>query len=532
MKVKCNYFDSSQIFPLLCTVATSRLVLGLALVLCSVTACAQTWPSENLAELTPGSTKAINALWGENPLAVQFKSTNRVVVAEIKGPAEITMMHFAYPQHHHSDTSSINRDVRLCIYWDGETNPSVDCPLVDFFCDPNGERNFVNTALVNVRQGFNCYFPMPFRKSAKVELVYDGPLSAGKELQQAMPCYSYVCYRTMKKILSDEGYFCANWRQEEILLGKRDYVALEAKGKGKLVGWNVTIRSLHFNNRPVVDENEKFYIDGETNASIEFQGLEDSFGFSWGFPPTENMFPLTGWFPFHTNGAAAYRFFLQDSISFKKSLKVAIGFGATENGWRKNYSRPARIVQISSTVYWYQTEPHASLPPLPPAAKRVPIPETSLWPKEMEFPSANDFKAHGGKLLVGCGFPDDEMIYNEPGYSISWNGESEQWNGWYGQVFYCRQDSKEFGFQLYLPKNAGGTLRLYIIDPDNFQGGRKETIIVGGNTVGTFEHFQDGRWVEVPVTSDKTADGNLSIQIVNAREGANAVLSKVEWQEK
>src|ERR1035438_4772658 len=44
-----------------------------------------------------------------------------------------------------------------------------------------------------------------------------------------------------------------------------------------------------------VDENEKFYIDGETNASVEFQGLEDSFGFSWGFSETENSFPMTGY---------------------------------------------------------------------------------------------------------------------------------------------------------------------------------------------------------------------------------------------
>ena len=60
-------------------------------------------------------------------------------------------------------------------------------------------------------------------------------------------------------------------------------------------------------------------------------------------------------------------------------------------------------------------------------------------------------------------------------------------------------------------------------------GGRKETIIVGGEPVGTFDHFHEGRWIEVPV---KTADGKLSVQVVNARDGANAVLSKIEWIEK
>jgi hypothetical protein len=191
---------------------------------------------------------------------------------------------------------------------------------------------------------------------------------------------------------------------------------------------------------------------------------------------------------------------------------------------------------MSSTVYWYQVEPHAPLPPMPAAAARTPAeyspPSGTLsWPEGMKYSSADDFKTQGGKLLVCCGFPDHETLCDEPGYSLSWAGENEQWSGWDGQVFYCRQNSKELDFQLGLPKGAKGLLRLYIIDPDSYQGGRKESIVVGGNTVGVFEHFQEGRWIEVPIGPDKTADGKLSVQIVNAREGANAVLSKVEWVE-
>ena len=264
----------------------------------------QTLGLEDLATLAPGRTKAENALWIENPLSARFNSSKRVVVADLKGPAVITMIHFAMPQ-----TLKLNRDVLLRMYWDGETSPSVDVPLVDFFCDPAGLREQVNTALVNKRRGFNAYFPMPFRRAAKIELVYDGPVAPGDELWQIMPCYSYVTYRAAKEISADTGYFHANWRQEGLLLGKRDYLALEATGKGKFVGWNVTVRSPGRDGYPV-DENEKFFIDGEETASVEFQGLEDSFGFSWGFPESDNLFPLTGYFPF-LKGAAAYRFFTQ-----------------------------------------------------------------------------------------------------------------------------------------------------------------------------------------------------------------------------
>lgn len=335
---------------------------------------------ENLAQLTPGRTKAANALWLENPLSAQFKSSRRIVIAEIDGPGEITMMHFAYArtqlgQDAHRPLSSqigngkpLNRDLLLRIYWDGESEPSVDCPFVDFFCNPDDTRKVMNTAFVNVNRGFNAYFPMPFRKSAKVELVYDGPVQPGDELERMMPCYSYVCYRMLEAYPEDAGYFHASWRQQSLLLGLKDYVALEATGKGKFVGWNVTVRGVEHNSFPV-DENEKFYIDGETTPSVEFQGLEDSFGFSWGFPKDDSFFPLTGYFKL-SNGAAAYRFFTQDAISFEKSLRVAIGFGVKENVWRTRFSAPDTIVQFSSTVYWYQTEPHAPLPPMPPAGER------------------------------------------------------------------------------------------------------------------------------------------------------------------
>jgi hypothetical protein len=84
------------------------------------------------------------------------------------------MIHFAMPQ-----TLKLNRDLLLRMYWDGEALPSVEAPLVDFFCDPAGLRESVNTALVNKRRGYNAYFPMPFRRSAKIELVYDGPVAPG-----------------------------------------------------------------------------------------------------------------------------------------------------------------------------------------------------------------------------------------------------------------------------------------------------------------------------------------------------------------
>ena len=116
--------------------------------------------------------------------------------------------------------------------------------MVDFFCDPAGLRGEVNTALVNKRRGLNAYFPMPFRKAAKVELVYDGPVAAGRQPLEADALLQLRHVPHGRKIPDKRGYFHAYWRQQTLLLGRDDYLALDAKGKGKFVGWNVTIRRL------------------------------------------------------------------------------------------------------------------------------------------------------------------------------------------------------------------------------------------------------------------------------------------------
>jgi len=476
----------------------------------------------DLARLTPGRTAAQNALWIENALSARFNSSRQVVVAEIKGPAAITMIHFAMPA-----TLKLNRDVLLKAYWDGEKTPSVDCPLVDFFCDPAGLREEVNTALVNKRRGFNAYFPMPFRQSAKIELVYDGAVEPGDELWKIMPCYSYVMYRTAEAVASDTGYFHAFWRQEGLLLGARDYTALEATGKGKFVGWNVTVRRPGRAGYPV-DENEKFFIDGEQVASIEFQGLEDSFGFSWGFPETQSQFPLTGFYPF-LKGATAYRFFVNDAISFEKSLRVAIGFGVNEDPmFRRQFSKPGSTLQLSSTVYWYQVEPHAALPALPGAAERVPAPEEAFWPDKEKLPTAQELKKRGVRLLMLCGRPEKEVIYAEPGFAAE-PKSGYTFDGWGMPVYHCRADDKDLRIELTVPKGTAGVVRLYAIDPDNFEGGRKQTVSVAGKSLGLVEKFQEGRWLEQRVSAQDSVDGKLLIEARNARETSNAVISIIEF---
>jgi hypothetical protein len=182
-------------------------------------------------------------------------------------------------------------------------------------------------------------------------------------------------------------------------------------------------------------------------------------------------------------------------------------------------------MQFSSTVYWYQTEPHAPLPAMPSAEDRA-------IPREGEkLPTPVSLKQRGVKLLMHCGRPYREVLYAEPGYAaVAKTGYS--WDGWEMPVYHCRASEKAVEIELTTPKGASGTLRLYVLDSDNFLGGRKQTLTVAGKSLGTIEDFQKGRWLEQPLTAADTESGKILIRAENAHQGANAVISTVEWVEK
>lgn len=493
-----------------------RVIAIFNLVLCFAGAALAADPaaiSDPLCQLTEGQTKQVNALWIENPASLKFgEGRSKVVIADLKGPGIITMIHFALPA-----AMRITRDVVLRIWWDGEKTPSVEAPLCDFFCDPNGALERVDSALVNKKRGWNCYFPMPFAKSARVEVSMDSSRYPNANWGQA-PCYSYVHYRQLRNVSADFGYFHSIWSQNTLLLGRFDCQILAAKGRGQWIGWNMTIHAPGSNGGYPVDENVNFYIDGEREPSIVWQGLEDGFGFSWGFPEQANSFPYTGYQPYY-NGAAAYRFNDKDRISFTKSLRMTVGFGKHEHPmFRQEYSKPENALELSSVAYWYQKEPHAPLPPILPASQRAP-----------NLAVSDKARADAGEVLaLACGSAKGDVEFLAPGWDFEFK-HGYSFSGWTTEINHCWADNDSLEFDLTCPNGSAGTLKLFIIDGDNFGGGRKESVRVAGKLVGEYDSFQEGRWIEVPVSASDTASGRIPVVVRNLKPGSNAVVSLVRF---
>jgi hypothetical protein len=62
-----------------------------------------------------------------------------------------------------------------------------------------------------------------------------------------------------------------------------------------------------------------------------------------------------------------YRWHIQDPIHFEKDLRVTI----QALGWGSDGKYKKTADDIASVAYWYQAEPHAPFPKLPPAAERL-----------------------------------------------------------------------------------------------------------------------------------------------------------------
>ena len=263
---------------------------------------------------------------------------------------------------------------------------------------------------------------------------------------------------------------------------------------------------------------------------LSFQGIEDSFGFSWGFPPLKASFPS----PAFTNSSKARP--LTDSLCKTPSASSGncghIGFGVNEDpSFRREFSKRGNTLQLSSTVYWYQLEPHAPLPHVPAAAERAPAPEQAFWPDKEAIPTGEELRARGVKVEFLCGRPEKELIFAEPGYAAAAK-RGYAYNGWGLPIYHCRADNERVEVELTVPKRAAGKLRVFMIDPDNFEGGRTQRVSASGVGLGKVEQFAEGRWLEQRLNSEQTSTGNVVVTAVNARSGANAVLSIVEWVEE
>ncbi|OFX40571.1 MAG: hypothetical protein A2X05_14775 [Bacteroidetes bacterium GWE2_41_25] len=239
-------------------------------------------------------------------------------ILDIKGPGIINRMWITI-----SDRSpEMLRSLVIKIYWDNSEKPAVNVPFGDFFGIGLGKTAVYENALFANPEGrsFNCFIQMPFRESARIELV--------NESDSHLPMIFYdVNLQMIKEWDENYLYFHSCWHRDTATLLADDFEIMPAvKGKGRFLGTNLSVNANPDYKDCWWGEGEvKIYLDGDKDLpTLVGSGTEDYIGTAWGQGAFFNKY--TGCLIADSKNLqwAFYRYHIIDPVYFKTDCRVTI----------------------------------------------------------------------------------------------------------------------------------------------------------------------------------------------------------------
>ena len=284
-------------------------------------------------------------------------ATGTVTVFDATGPAELRSLSFTVPA---ADAPSLGA-ARLRVTWDGRLAPSVDAPLALFFGTGSllnrTSREFLVKAFpVSVRFAastvtFAVYFPMPFFRSAHVELAGGGAAVANVDWQMRSEPY--------RDPTNWVGYFHATYVDHAAPTPGVDLTLLDTtkvEGGGDWCG-NFVGTSVIFSDQAVLGTLEgdpRFFFDDSQTPQGQGTGTEE-----WGGGGDYWLKGQTTTLPFYGHPVGApdaksamnaedkiesmYRFLLADLMPFGKNARIQLEHGGTDES----------VEHYRTVAYWY-----------------------------------------------------------------------------------------------------------------------------------------------------------------------------------
>jgi hypothetical protein len=315
-------------------------------------------PDQDVLDLIAKSGSDIAPRTGAKEVSgkVNVPASGAVTAVDLKGKATIRVLSFSIPR----DQAAAFKSVHLRVTWDGRPQPSVDAPIALFYgagtlYNRDNREYLVKAFPSSIRFTQDriylvCYFPMPFFRSARIQLVGAGQQIDAVEWQvRSMP---------LREPANQLAYFHATYRdfpnptpgQDLVLLDTRDMEGAN-EWSGNFAGTSF-IFSHHADLR-TLEGDPRFFFDDSLTPQAQGTGTEEwgGGGDYWG--GLNMTLPFVG----HPVGArsaqlvvneedkieSAYRFLLADLMPFGKHAVIHLEHGGN-NESTEHYE---------TVAYWY-----------------------------------------------------------------------------------------------------------------------------------------------------------------------------------
>ena len=305
------------------------------------------------SDLAPAGTGGIRERSGR----IQLPANRTISVwTDAHGPSMVRALEFSVPL----DQAPAFSRARLRVTWDGRSESSIDAPISLFYgagvlYNRDNREYLVKSFPMVVRYTsdrvyLSCYFPMPFFRSARIELTGAGvPIADIEWKVRSEP------YRDPANYI---GYFHATYRDHATPEPGKDLVLLDTtrtEGGGDWSGQFVGTSFIFSDaaDLTTLEGDPRFFFDDSRTPQAQGTGTEEwgGGGDYWG---GENMtLPFAG----HPIGArstqtavsqedrteSAYRFLLADLMPFGKNARIQLEHGGLNESTQ----------HYQTVTYWY-----------------------------------------------------------------------------------------------------------------------------------------------------------------------------------
>jgi hypothetical protein len=271
---------------------------------------------------------------------VKVSKGQEYVLADFKGSGKVTYFYIT------DDTvGNWYRGLVLKVYWDGETVPSIQVPLADFFGAIAGKSVDYQSAPMQINHAcFMSYLPMPFAKRARFVLANDGDCDYSQKIAYGVDWEQNAAYAREKSRLHCEWH-----RSNPVTNGL--HTIMTAHGRGQYIGSILQVTS----KTPAVwfgEGDTVFHLDGQVFGHTP--GTEDEYGSCWEDSHWRTFSSSYCGHILNENGVnRMYRWYVANPVRFQQSLKVEI-----QNQHNNGTPTTGDADDYTSVAFWYQEGPH------------------------------------------------------------------------------------------------------------------------------------------------------------------------------